>query len=197
MNVCCLDLEGVLLPEIWINVAQKTKIKELRLTTRDIPDYDVLMRRRLRILREHRITLRDIQRVIAGMKPLPGAKAFLDRLRSEREVIILSDTYYEFAMPLIRKLGSPTLWCNWLSADGRGFIKNYHLRQRNGKEKAVRALKNLGFRVKAAGDSFNDLTMLKAADEGILFKPPAHIEKDYSHFKVTKNYPQLLKALLR
>ncbi|MGH7198859.1 MAG: bifunctional phosphoserine phosphatase/homoserine phosphotransferase ThrH [Candidatus Omnitrophota bacterium] len=197
MNVCCLDLEGVLLPEIWINVAEKTKIKELRLTTRDIPDYDVLMRRRLKILRERHIKLRDVQAVIARMDPLPGAKAFLDRLRSEREVIILSDTFYEFAMPLIRKLGSPTLWCNWLSVDGQGYIKDYRLRQRNGKEKAVRALKQLGFRVKAAGDSFNDLTMLRAADEGILFKPPAHIEKEYSHFKVTKNYPQLLKALLR
>jgi len=197
MTVCCLDLEGVLLPEIWINVSQKTKIKELRLTTRDIPDYDVLMRRRLKILREHRIKLRDIQNVISRMEPLPGARAFLDKLKAEREVIIVSDTYYEFAMPLIRKLGSPTLWCNWLSTDKRGYIANYHLRQRNGKEKAVRALKKIGFKVKAAGDSFNDLTMLKAADEGILFKPPAHIEKDYNHFRVTKNYSQLLKALLR
>jgi phosphoserine/homoserine phosphotransferase len=192
-----LDLEGVLFPEIWINVAQAVRIKELRLTTRDIPDYDVLMRRRLKILRENRITLKDIQRVIARMEPLPGAVGFLDALRAESQVVILSDTYYEFMGSVMRKLGHPTLFCNWLETDRKGYIADYRMRQKNGKQKAVKALKAVGLRVKAAGDSYNDLAMLKAADQGILFKPPAHIEKEYSHFKVTRNYPQLLKALLR
>lgn len=195
--ICCLDLEGVLVPEIWIKVAEKTRIKELRLTTREVPDYDVLMKRRLMLLRRHGIKLRDIQNVIRQIKPLPGAKAFLDQLRSERQVLILSDTYYEFAIPLMEKLGRPTLWCNWLELDKKGFIANYHLRQRNGKEKAVRALKKIGFKVAAAGDSYNDLTMLQAADRGVLFNPPSHIEKSHGHFQITRNYPQLLKALLR
>jgi phosphoserine/homoserine phosphotransferase len=194
--ICCLDLEGVLVPEIWINVAKKTKIRELRLTTRDLPDYDDLMRRRLKILRENGIKLKDIQRVISGMAPLPGARRFLDNLRSCRQVIILSDTFYEFAMPLMKKLGYPALLCNWLSADKKGFIDRYHLRQKNGKERAVIAFKRLSFRVKAAGDSYNDLGMLRAADQGILFNPPPHIEKSHGHFQVTKNYRELLKALL-
>ena len=195
-TVCCLDLEGVLVPEIWIQVSKKTKIAELRLTTRDIPDYDVLMKRRLKILREHKIRLRDIQNVISEIEPLPGAKKFLDELRRRSQVLILSDTYYEFAMPLMEKLGQPTLFCNWLSTDKKNFIANYHLRQKNGKEKAVRALKALGFRVHAAGDSYNDITMLKSADKGVLFNPPANIVSEFPHFKVTKNYPQLLKELL-
>ncbi len=186
-----------MVPEIWIKVAEKTRIKELRLTTREVPDYDVLMKRRLKILRRHGIKLRDIQSVIRQIKPLPGAKAFLDQLRSERQVLILSDTYYEFAVPLMEKLGRPTLWCNWLETDKKGFIANYHLRQRNGKEKAVRALKKMGFKIAAAGDSYNDLTMLQAADRGVLFNPPSHIEKSHGHFQIARNYPQLLKALLR
>jgi len=197
MLVCCLDLEGVLFPEIWINVAQAVRIKELRLTTRDVPDYDVLMKRRLWILRSNRIKLKDVQRVIARMEPLPGARSFLEKLRSHSQVVILSDTYYEFMGPVMKKLGYPPLFCNWLKTNGQGYIAGYCMRQKNGKEKAVKALKAVGLRVKAAGDSYNDLAMLKAADEGILFKPPAHIEKEYSHFRVTKNYPQLLKALLR
>jgi len=195
--ICCLDLEGVLVPEIWIKVAEKTRIKELRLTTREVPNYDVLMKRRLKILRRHGIKLRDIQNVISQIRPLPGAKAFLDQLRSKRQVIILSDTYYEFAIPLMEKLGRPTLWCNWLESDKKGFIAHYHLRQRNGKEKAVRALKKIGFKIAAAGDSYNDLTMLQAADRGVLFNPPSHIEKSHGHFQIARNYPQLLKALLR
>lgn len=196
MHICCLDLEGVLVPEIWIKVSEKTKIKELRLTTRDIPDYDALMKRRLEILREHGIKLRDIQKVISGVQPLPGAKSFLDHLRSEVQVIVLSDTYYEFSMPLMKKLGHPSLFCNWLQVDKAGFIVNYSLRQQNGKEKAVLGLKNLGFKVHAVGDSYNDITMLEAADKGVLFNPPANIVKEFPEFSVTKNYRELLKALL-
>ena len=196
MNIICLDLEGVLVPEIWIKVSEKTKIKELRLTTRDIPDYDVLMKRRLKILRENNIKLRDIQKVISTIQPLAGAKAFLDKLRSERQVSILSDTYYEFAMPLMKKLGFPTLFCNWLETDARGMILNYCLRQQNGKERAVIGLRGLGFQVRAVGDSYNDITMLKAADKGILFNPPANILKEFPEFPVAKNYKKLFKILL-
>lgn len=195
--IYCLDMEGVLVPEIWISVAKKTKVKELRLTTRDIPDYNVLMKRRLKILRREGIKLRDIQKVIGSMEPLPGAKKFLDKLRSKYQVIILSDTYYEFAMPLMKKLGYPALFCNWLSVDGRGFIKNYHLRQKNGKEKAVRALKSAGFKVSAAGDSYNDITMLKTADKGILFNPPLSIRKQFPRFRVAKTYNDLFRLLTK
>jgi len=192
--ICCLDLEGVLVPEIWIAVAEKTRIKELRLTTRDCPDYDALMKRRLAILRQHGIKLRDIQNVIAKIYPLVGAKDFLNKLRARFQVIILSDTYYEFAGPLMKKLGYPALFCNWLATDSNGFIVNYHLRQKNGKEKAVEGLKQLGFTVWAAGDSYNDISMLKAADRGVLFKPPRKIVAEYPQFKITKNYRELLKA---
>jgi len=196
MIVCCLDMEGVLTPEIWIRVAERTGVPELRLTTRDIPDYDALMRRRLAILRRHGIRLRDIQSVIARMEPLPGARRFLDRLRTERQVVILSDTYYEFAMPLVRKLGLPTLLCNWLSTDRKGFISRYHLRQKNGKQNAVRAFKRIGFRVHAAGDSFNDILMLKAADRAVFFSPPPAIARQFPEIRVTRNYAALAKALL-
>ena len=195
MAVCCLDLEGVLVPEIWIKVSEKLKIKELSLTTRDIPDYDALMKRRLEILRQNKIQLRDIQQVISRLQPLPGAKVFLDKLRSERQAIILSDTYYEFAMPLMKKLGLPTLFCNWLETGKDGVISGYCLRQKNGKEKAVLGLKAIGFKVRAVGDSYNDITMLKAADNGVLFNPPANIVKEFPEFLVAKNYKQLLKML--
>ena len=195
MHICCLDLEGVLLPEIWIQVAEKTKIKELRLTTRDLPDYDALMRQHLAILKREGIRLRDIQEVISKIKPLTGAKDFLDKLRSHVPVIILTDSYYEFILPLVKSLGFPTVWCNWLSVDQKGFIANYFMRQQNGKEKAVLALQEIGFKVKAAGDSYNDITMLKAADEGILFNPPDRIIGEYPQFKVAKNYNTLLKSL--
>lgn len=196
MHICCLDLEGVLTPEVWIAVARDTKIPDLRLTTRDIPDYDVLMRRRLLILRKHGIKLRDIQGVISKLKPLPGAKRFLDRLRAQTQVLILSDTYYEFAAPLMKQLGQPSLFCNWLETDRKGFIKNYILRQKNGKEKAVRALRGIGFYVKAAGDSYNDITMLKAAHRGVLFKPPANIVREFPQFPVARNHDVLLKKLM-
>lgn len=195
--ICCLDLEGVLIPEIWINVAKKTGIKALQITTRDEPNYDKLMRYRLGILKEEGIKLGDIQRVIRGMEPLPGAKAFLRRLQERYQVIILSDTYYEFAGPMMKKLGFPTLFCNWLSADKKGFIAHYHLRQKNGKEQAVQGLKALGFQVAAAGDSYNDITMLKAADRGILFRPPEKITREFPQFKVTTTYKELLAAFLK
>jgi phosphoserine/homoserine phosphotransferase len=192
--ICCLDLEGVLIPEIWINVAKKTGIKALEITTRDEPDYDKLMRYRLAILKKESIKLLDIQAVIRRMEPLPGAKGFLRKLQERYQVIILSDTYYEFAGPMMKKLGYPTLFCNWLSTDKKGFISGYHLRQRNGKKEAVRGIQNLGFKVAAAGDSYNDIAMLKTADRGILFRPPSKIIREFPEFPVTKTYPELLSA---
>jgi len=195
--ICCLDLEGVLIPEIWINVAKKTGIKALEITTRDEPDYDKLMRYRLAILKKERIKLRDIQAVIKRMAPLPGAKEFLRILRGKYQVIILSDTYYEFAGPMMEKLGFPTLFCNWLTADKKGFIANYHLRQKNGKKEAVRGLKKLGFRVVAAGDSYNDIAMLQTADRGILFRPPEKIIRQFPKFPVAHTYRELFSAFLK
>jgi len=195
MIICCLDLEGVLVPEIWIAVSKKTGIADLRFTTRDIPDYDVLMQRRLKILKKEGIRLKDIQSVIARIKPLPGAKAFLDTLRSKHQVVILSDTFEEFAKPLMKQLGNPTIFCNSLKVDRKGFISGYTLRQKNGKQKAVENLKGMAFTVRAAGDSYNDITMLKAADKGVLFNPPANICREYPKLKVTTSYTQLLNAL--
>ena len=194
--VVCLDMEGVLVPEIWIEVAKKTKISDLRLTTRDVPDYDALMKRRLGILKKKGIKLAQIQKIISSMRPLPGARAFLDKLRANRQVIILSDTYYEFAMPVMQKLGNPTLFCNWLETDSEGFIKNYCLRQPDGKTQAVKSLKAMGFKVSAAGDSYNDIGMLKAADYGILFNPPVNIVKEFPQFKTARNYSELFEALI-
>ncbi len=195
--ICCLDLEGVLIPEIWINVAKKTGVKALEITTRDEPDYDKLMRFRLGILKKEGIKLRDIQNVINSMNPLPGAKSFLRQLQEKYQVIILSDTYYEFAGPMMKKLGYPTLFCNWLAVDKKGFIASYHLRQKNGKKQAVKGLKGLGFKVVAAGDSYNDIAMLQAADRGILFRPPAKITEEFPRFPVTQSYPELLAAFNR
>ena len=195
--VICLDLEGVLVPEIWVNVAKKTRITQLRLTTRDISDYDQLMRRRLAILREHGIRLADIQAVIRQMRPLHGAKAFLDRLRADHQVVILSDTFYQFAKPLMAHLGRPALFCNGLETDKAGFISAYRLRQRNGKEKAVAALGRIGFETRAAGDSYNDITMLERADRGVLFNPPVHIAREFRRFRTTRTYEELLDALTR
>lgn len=195
MTLCCLDLEGVLVPEIWIAVSKKTGIRDLRFTTRDIPDYDKLMRRRISILRKEGIRLKDIQRVIAGIQPLPGAPAFLDKLRSRHQVIILSDTFEEFAAPLMKQLGMPTIFCNTLKTDRRGFISGYTLRQKDGKKKAVLGLRRIGYTVHAAGDSYNDITMLKTAQKGVLFNPPANIVKEFPRFKVTRNYKDLLKQL--
>jgi phosphoserine/homoserine phosphotransferase len=194
-TVICLDLEGVLVPEIWINVAKQTGIKALERTTRDEPDYDKLMKYRLAILRKQGIKLKDIQAVIAKMNPLPGAKAFLDRLRSEYQVVILSDTFAEFAKPLMKQLGWPTIFCHRLSTDSRGFIKNYHLRLKDQKKASVLALQKLNFRVKAAGDSYNDLSMILAADEGVLFRTTDAIRKKYRKLPAVETYAALLNRL--
>jgi phosphoserine/homoserine phosphotransferase len=189
--LACLDLEGVLVPEIWINVAAKTGISELRLTTRDISDYDLLMKRRLAILDQHGLKLHDIQSVIATMAPLEGAEEFLGWLRERCQVIILSDTFYEFALPLMRQLAYPTIFCNRLETDESGRIINYHLRQPDQKRQSVMALKRLRFRVIAAGDSYNDTSMLAEADAGIFFRPPDQIVKEFPKFPVTKTYQEL------
>ena len=188
MELACLDLEGVLVPEGWIAVSEKTGIEKLRLTTRDVSDYDQLMRMRLSILEERELRLRDIQEVISTMDPLPGAIEFLDWLREEAELVILSDTFYEFAHPLMKKLGFPTLFCNSLETDGRNVITDYHLRIRDGKRRAVEAFKTIAFRVIAMGDSYNDTTMLGGADLGILFRPPDNVIREFPQFEVFTEY---------
>lgn len=196
MKITCLDLEGVLVPEIWIGVAERSGIDALRLTTRDIADYDELMQHRLKILAEHGLGLNDIQAVIAELKPLAGAAAFLDALRARSQVIILSDTFYEFAQPLMRQLGWPTLFCHRLEVDDAGRITGYRLRQSDPKRQAVKALQALNFHVVAAGDSFNDLTMLTQADAGILFNPPSSLSQAYPQFTVTEDYAELADAIV-
>jgi phosphoserine/homoserine phosphotransferase len=192
--VACLDLEGVLVPEIWIGVAETTGIAELRKTTRDEPDYDKLMRGRLAILEREGLGIADIQKVIAGMLPLEGAPAFLDWLRTRAQVIILSDTFMQFAQPLMAQLGYPTLFCHALVIDDAGRIRDYTLRIADGKRKAVMALKLLNFRVVAAGDSYNDTTMLDEADRGILFRPPDNVIRDFPQVPVTQTYDELRAA---
>jgi phosphoserine/homoserine phosphotransferase len=192
--IACLDLEGVLVPEIWINVADATAIEALRITTRDEPDYDKLMRNRIRILDQHNLTLRDIQAVIRRMGPLAGAQEFLDWLRARFQVIILSDTFYEFAAPLMEQLGHPCLFCNSLIVDERDRVRDFRLRITDGKRKAVMALKLLNFAVIAAGDSYNDTTMLAEADAGILFRPPDNVIREFPQFPVTHTYDELRAA---
>lgn len=196
MKLVCLDLEGVLVPEIWIGVAERTGIEELRLTTRDISDYDVLMKRRIEILHEHGLGIGDIHEVIASLDPLPGAGDFLDRLRSSVQVAILSDTFYQFAEPLMRKLDWPSLYCNDLDIDGEGRVNGYRLRQPDQKRQAVRAFKELKFRVLAAGDSYNDLSMLAEAHAGFLFRPPEQLAEEYPHFPVTQTHDELHAAIM-
>ena len=191
MHMVCSDLEGIFTPEIWINVAEITGIKELRLTTRDISDYNVLMRRRLAILEANHLKLDDIQAVIATMNPLPGALEFLNWLRSKLPVIIVSDTYEEFAGPLMEKLGWPTLFCNTLSVEADGRISGYNLRQPDGKKKVAEALKSLNYRVIAIGDSYNDISMLKAADHAILYRPPDTVKEEYRDFPAAFDYDEL------
>ena len=191
MQIVCLDLEGVLIPEIWIAFAERTGIAEFRRTTRDEPDYDKLMRGRLALLRQHGLGLPDIQKVIAAMGPMQGAKAFLDDLRKIYQVIILSDTFYEFAMPLMEQLGMPTLFCHKLEADAKGMLVNYHLRMPNQKKEAVQRFKELNFKVIAAGDSYNDTAMLGEAHAGILFHPPQNVIDEFPQFPVTMNYGEL------
>ncbi len=194
--IACLDLEGVLVPEVWIAFAEKTGIEKLRLTTRDIPDYDELMRGRLKILAENKLKLADIQEVISGIAPLPGAFEFLQWLESEFQVIILSDTFYEFAGPLMAQLGHPTLFCHSLVVGADGGIADYKLRIDDGKTRAVDALKKLHFRVIAAGDSYNDTGMLKKADAGILFRPPDNVIEEFPQFPVARTYEEFKEALL-
>ncbi len=189
--IACLDMEGVLTPEIWINVAEKTGIAELRLTTRDIPDYDVLMTKRLGILDQHQLKLADIQEVIGTLKPLDGAVEFVNWLRERCQVIVLSDTFYEFAAPLMRQFGYPTLFCNRLEVDETGRISNYHLRQRNQKRQTVVALKSLYFKTAAIGDAYNDTPMLLEADIGIFFRPPDKIVKEFPQIPVTRTYAEI------
>jgi phosphoserine/homoserine phosphotransferase len=197
MKIVCTDLEGVLVPEIWIHVAQKTGISELRLTTRDISDYDALMRKRLAILKTHGLKLKDITNVIDTMSPMPGAIEFLNELRAKTQVIIVSDTYIEFAKPLMAKLGWPTLFCNSLSIDASGAIADYHLRQPDGKRHVVEALQRLNFEVIAMGDSYNDINMLKTAQHGFLFRPPQNVIDEYPQFPVTREYAEIKAAIER
>ena len=195
MEIVCLDLEGVLVPEIWIAFAEKTGIEKLRLTTRDVPDYDVLMKGRLDILREHGLKLSDIQSVISSIEPLEGAKEFLDELRSITQVVILSDTFREFASPLMKKLAWPTIFCNSLVVDDDGNITGYTLRQKDGKRKAIEHLQGMGFRCFAAGDSYNDLTMIKTADSGSLFRAPENILEEYPDLHLSTTYDDFLKTI--
>jgi phosphoserine/homoserine phosphotransferase len=191
MHIICSDLEGVFVPEIWINVADRTGIDELRLTTRDISDYDVLMKRRLSILDANGLKLKDITDVIATMEPLPGARLFLDWLRARTQVIVVSDTFVEFARPLMEKLGWPTLLCHGLTIDDNGAIAGYNLRQADGKRKVVQAFKRLNFQVLAMGDSYNDVNMLKDAHWGVLFRPPQNVIDEFPQFPVTTTYDEL------
>ena len=191
MKIVCLDLEGVLVPEIWINFAERTGIPEFRRTTRDEPNYDTLMKYRLGLLAEHGLGLPDIQKVINAMGPMPGARAFLDELREDYEVIILSDTFYEFAHPLMRQLAWPTLFCHSLETDANGLVIDYHLRMPEQKREAVKRFKEMNFTVVAAGDSYNDTAMLGEADAGILFHPPENVIREFPQYPVTLNYDQL------
>lgn len=195
MQVVCLDLEGVLIPEIWIAFADRTGIADFRRTTREEPDYDKLMRYRLGLLKQHGLKLADIQAVIGGMAPMEGAKDFLDDLRSRFQVIILSDTFYEFADPMMRQLGRPTLFCHKLVIDADGFVADYRLRQPNQKFHAVNALKSLNYQVIAAGDSYNDTGMLGAADAGFFIHPPESIVAQFPQYPVNRSYAELKASI--
>jgi len=197
MYIVCADMEGIFTPEIWIQVAEISGIEDLRLTTRDISDYDVLMKKRLSILSKHGLKLQDIQAVIAKMRPLDGALEFLNWLRARFQVIIVSDTYVEFAGPLLEKLGWPTLFCNSLSIAADGAILGYKLRQKDGKQKVANALKNLNYKVIAIGDSYNDITMLQAAESALLYRPPPNVRAQFPEFPVTLNYQELKHEIQR
>ncbi len=197
MEIACLDLEGVLIPEIWINFAEKTGIDELKATTRDIPDYDVLMKQRLRLLKENNLGLNEIQEVIDTMSPIPGAKEFTDWLRARFQLVILSDTFYEFAAPLMKQLGYPTLLCHKLEVADNGEIVDYKLRQKDPKRQSVKAFHSLNFRVIAAGDSYNDTTMLSEAEAGILFKAPDNVIKEFPQYPAVHEYEDLKKEFIK
>ncbi len=196
MILAALDLERVLTPEIWLDVAEQTGIDELRRTTRDEPDYDVLMKQRLEVLATRGVGLPDLQAVIASMQPLPGARTFLDWLREHFQVVILSDTFYPFAEPLMRQLGFPTLLCHDLDVDDAGRIVDIRIRLRDQKRRAVSAFRDLNFRIVAAGDSYNDISMLAEADAGILFRPPDKVMEEFPQCPVTHSYDELRAAFL-
>ncbi|MBR5097968.1 MAG: bifunctional phosphoserine phosphatase/homoserine phosphotransferase ThrH [Spirochaetales bacterium] len=195
MEIICLDLEGVLVPEIWIAFSEKTGIPELRITTREEPDYDKLMKYRMNILREHNLTLKDIQDVIATIRPLEGAREFLDKVREITQVVILSDTFTEFAKPLMRQLGWPTILCNSLIVDEKGMLTGMRLRQQDGKRKAIDGFRSMNFRTFAAGDSYNDLTMIRKADKGCLFRAPANILKEEPDLKLCTTYDEFFDEI--
>lgn len=197
MEIACLDLEGVLVPEIWIAFAEKTGIQELKKTTRDEPDYDVLMNYRLDLLRQHGLGMNEIQEVIASLKPLDGAVEFIDWLRERFQIVILSDTFYEFASPLMKQLGYPTLLCHRLESDANGAVTNYKLRQANPKRQAIVAFKSLYYRTIAAGDSYNDATMLGEADAGILFHAPQNVIDEFPQFPAVQTFAALKQEFVR
>ncbi|HLO57848.1 MAG TPA: bifunctional phosphoserine phosphatase/homoserine phosphotransferase ThrH [Bacteroidales bacterium] len=195
LHAVCSDLEGVWVPEVWINVAERTGIPELRLTTRDIKDYDELMHHRLKILKEKNLTLLDIQRVIATIRPLHGAPDMINWLKRVTRFIVVSDTFVEFAEPLMEQLDWPTLFCHSLEVDGNGIINGYNLRQKNAKRETILALKGMNYEVIAFGDSYNDINMLKEADQGVLFRPPQNVINDYPEFPVIHEYGELKSFL--
>ena len=195
MDIVCLDMEGVLVPEIWIEFAKKTGIEALKATTRDIPDYDVLMKQRLAILAENKLKLRDIQEVIATLSPLEGAVDFLDSLREQYQLVILSDTFYEFAKPLVEQMKWPTIFCHKLVVQPDGAVTDYKIRQKDPKRMSVRALQSLNFSVFAAGDSYNDTTMLEEADAGFLFRSPANVIEEFPQYRVTNEYSELRRFI--
>lgn len=197
MELACLDLEGVLVPEVWIEFAQRTGIDALRATTRDIPDYDVLMKQRLAILDQHNLKMAEIQDVITGLSPLPGAIDFINWLRERFQVIILSDTFYEFSQPLMRQLGWPTLFCHRLICDDSGRVVDYKLRQKDPKRASVKALHSLNYRIIAAGDSYNDISMLSEADVGILFHAPQNVIDEFPQFTAVHEFEQLKQEFLK
>lgn len=191
MYIICSDLEGVFVPEIWVNVSKQTGIEELKLTTRDISDYNVLMKRRLEILQQNGLTLKDVQKVISQLKPLPGALKFLDWARSAVQVIIVSDTFIEFADPLLKQLGRPTLLCHHLTTDSSGIITNYNLRQKDAKKKVTESLQSLNYKVIGIGDSYNDISMLRKAEVGILFNPPQNVIDEHGDLMIVRSYDEL------
>ena len=195
MDIVCLDLEGVLVPEIWIAFSEKTGIPQLRITTREEPDYDKLMKYRMNILKEHNLTLKDIQDVIATIKPLEGAREFLDKVREITQVVILSDTFTEFAKPLMKQLGWPMILCNSLVIDDKGMLAGIRLRQQDGKRKAIDAFRSMNFRTFAAGDSYNDLTMIRKADKGCLFRAPQNILKEEPDLKLCTTYDEFFEEI--
>ena len=197
MYVVCCDLEGVFVPEVWINVSKKTGIEELKLTTRDVSDYNELMQHRLKILDKHGLKLKDIQDVIATIKPLDGALEMIDWIKTRTQLIVVSDTFREFADPLMRQLNRPTLFCHSLTVDNEGKIINYNLRQKDPKRQVVKALKSLNYKVVAFGDSYNDTSMLAEAEAGILFRPPQHVIDEFPQYPVTTNYDELKAELIK